>query len=474
MKKWNNGLRLALCIGLMSSSLAVRANDLSEQQMPQMTYQGKPITLEFQEIPVRAALDVLARFSGQNIVVDDSVSGNITLRLTNVPWDQVLDMIAQSQSLSIINQDGIMFISSKTLQSTGALQTRHIRLKYAMAEEVQRLIAGEKTYHSQHKKNDVVRAYNRLVPISSNVEDKTIIESERLGLLSEQGTVTVDKRTNTLIIQDNSKRLDGIVQLIEQIDIPMKQVMIEARIVSAHENFGRQLGVNFGVSGQHGKWQYASSNRSLWAMQGQLNPQELSDQDRLNVNLGVTNGVGKIAFGFLNLPNAILDLELSAMQANQHGEIISTPKVLTADKQTARISSGVQIPYQEASASGATSTSFKEASLVLEATPNITPDGKIALKLNIKNGTPITNLGNVAIQEDAIETNVLVSDGQTLVLGGIYRQNRSNGVNKVPFLGDVPVLGRLFRSDSRSDDKSELLIFITPTLVDDGIDAQKN
>lgn len=184
-----------------------------------------------------------------------------------------------------------------------------------------------------------------------------------------------------------------------------------------------------------------------------------------NVNLGVDNAMGRLAFGLLNLPDAILDLELSAMQAENQGEVISTPKVLTADKQTARISSGVQIPYQETTYSGATTTSFKEAMLLLEATPSITPDGKISLKLTIKNGNPVATLGSIAIQEDAIETNVIVEDGQTVVLGGIYRQSQQDGANKVPGLGNVPVLGRLFRHDHTANDKSELLIFITPKLV---------
>ncbi|WP_259454904.1 hypothetical protein [Moraxella catarrhalis] len=185
----------------------------------------------------------------------------------------------------------------------------------------------------------------------------------------------------------------------------------------------------------------------------------------LNVDLGVDNAMGRIAFGLLNLPDIILDLELSAMQAENQGEVISTPKVLTADKQTARISSGLQIPYQETTHSGASTTKFKEASLILEATPNITPDGKIGLKLNIKNGNPVPTLGHIAIQEDAIETNVIIEDGQTVVLGGIYRTSQNEGANKVPRLGDMPVLGRLFRHDSKAHDKSELLIFITPKLV---------
>ncbi|MFA9485722.1 MULTISPECIES: hypothetical protein [unclassified Moraxella] len=181
--------------------------------------------------------------------------------------------------------------------------------------------------------------------------------------------------------------------------------------------------------------------------------------------MGAPNPVGRIAFGLVNLPDALLDLELSAMQADQRGEVISTPKVLTADKQTARISSGTQIAYEEETSSGATNVVFKEAALVLEATPTITPDGKITLKLNVKNGTPVSNLGAIAIQEDSLETNVIVDDGQTVVLGGIYRQNNQHGVTKVPFFGDLPIVGRLFRQDNRRDNKEELLIFVTPRLI---------
>ncbi|MFB6348875.1 type IV pilus secretin PilQ [Moraxella sp. ZJ142] len=441
-------------------------------QMPTSTpnaaaiYTGKPISLEFADIPVRAVLDILADFTGINIIADDSVTGNMTIRLTNVPWDQALDVILQTRNLSIVKNGSVWLISSKTIQANQPITTEYIRLHYALADEVATLIMGEKTQRgntSRSSRTDAIRTVSPLMKYSQNEEVVTTIE--RGTLLSERGTVTVDKRTNTLIVQDVPASIANIKALIERIDIPVEQVMIEARIVSASESFGRQLGISFGAAGQIGKVQYSGASASLWSPQQDGTLTANYQNRHLNVDLGVKNAMGRIAFGLLNLPDAILDLELSAMQAQNKGEVISSPKVLTADKQTARISSGLQIPYQETTHSGAAATSFKEASLVLEATPNITPDGKITLKLNIKNGNPVTTLGNTAIQEDAIETNVIVENGQTVVLGGIYRQSQNDAANKVPVFGDVPILGRLFRHDTKGREKSELLIFITPKLV---------
>lgn len=429
-------------------------------------FSGKPVTLEFQDMPVRAAFDVLASVGGVNIIADDGVVGNVTLRLTNVAWDEALAMIAQSKQLSVERKDKLILISSQAAINKLPLQTEYIRLNYAQAEEVQALIVGEKTYHSRESStNSRTPRPVHLPQISQSESEKTVTEVARGRLLSERGTVAVDKRTNTLIIQDIAPSLDNIRRLIGQIDVPVRQVMIEARIVTAQDNFGRDLGVSFAARGRAGDVQIGGSHQTLWTMREKGMNTQGEQADNLNINLAATNAAGRITFGLLSISDLLLDLELSAMQAQKRGEIISTPRVLTTDKQTARISSGVQVPYQEASASGATSTSFKEAALVLEATPSITPDGKIALKLLVKNGTPITTLGNIAIQEDALETQVIVENGQTVVLGGIYRHALENRINKVPYLGDIPLLGRLFRFDGKVDDKSELLIFITPKLV---------
>ena len=305
--------------------------------------------------------------------------------------------------------------------------------------------------------------------------------------MSNRGTVTVDERTNTLIVKDVAASIENIHKLIGKIDIPVRQVMIEARIVSATDSFSKEIGVRWGIlsngAATNRNLLVGGSNQTLWDLKDfdvqttTVNGQtvsypkyDISRPDNLNVDLGVANPAGSIAFGLLGISDFMLDLELSAMQADNRGEVISTPKILTADKQTAKVSSGTQIPYQEASASGATTTSFKEAALSLEATPNITPDGKIALQLNITNGTPIRSLdGQVAIAEDSVSTNVIVEDGQTIVLGGVFKNSKSNGVDKVPFLGDLPYIGRAFRRDVRNNSKEELLIFVTPKLINDGI-----
>ena len=453
-----------IALGIAISTISTQA--MAEQTKVQ-TYGGEPISLQFADIPVRAVFDILAGFTGINIITDDSVTGNMTIRMHHVPWDEAFDVILRTRNLSAHKQGNVWIISSNSIQANAPIVTEYIRLHYASAEDLSALIMGEKTQRgniNQSSQQTQLPTSQTLSRLHEKQSDETITTTERGSLLSERGTVAVDKRTNTLIIQDVAASINNIKALIERIDVPVEQVMIEARIVSANENFGRQLGVSFGARGQIGNLQYAGSQASLWSMR-QDGMIAGNAESNANVNLGVDNAMGRLAFGLLNLPDAILDLELSAMQAENQGEVISTPKVLTADKQTARISSGVQIPYQETTHSGATTTSFKEAMLLLEATPSITPDGKISLKLTIKNGNPVATLGSIAIQEDAIETNVIVEDGQTVVLGGIYRQSQQDGANKVPGLGNVPVLGRLFRHDHTANDKSELLIFITPKLV---------
>lgn len=418
---------------------------------PAQQYQGERISVEFQDMPVRAVLDVLAHAGGANIVASDGVTGNITLRLNNIPWDQALDIVVDTKHLIKTVNNGVITISSSDelaqisqrraqarIQSQQhlPLQTEYIRINYADAKDILSLI--------NHKSD----------------------ASSSAAMLSDRGVANMDTRTNTLIIKDIQPNIDDILALVSRLDVPVQQVMIEARIVSANDGFSRDLGVSFGVLSNSNRLQVGGSHNALWHLRSSNHGStNITRPDHLAVDLGVANPAGRIAFGLINISDVLLDLELSAMQADRRGEVISTPKVLTADKQTARISSGMQIAYQEETSSGATNTVFKEAALVLEATPTITPDGKITLKLNVKNGTPVTNLGEIAIQEDALETNVIVDDGQTVVLGGIYRQTNNNGVIKVPFFGDLPVVGKLFRKESRSDTKEELLIFVTPKLV---------
>ena len=455
---------------------------LREPTLEEKVYSGEPLSMEFQDVEIRSVLDILAQFTEMNIVANDSVAGNITLRLINVPWDQALDIILKSKNLGKRENGNVILVAPATelaeqeareleaqqaVESFAPLRTEYIRLSYAKAQDVLTLISQGSGASSGSRSG-----------LSNTADDNNT-------LLSNRGTVTVDERTNTLIIKDVAKSIENIHDLIGKIDIPVRQVMIEARIVSATDSFSKEIGVRWGILSNG-----AATNRSLLVggsnqtladlkdfdietttVNGQTvsyPSYDISRPDNLNVDLGIANPAGSIAFGLLSLSDVMLDLELSALQADNRGEVISTPKVLTADKQTAKVSSGTQIPYQEASASGATTTSFKEAALSLEATPNITPDGKIGLQLLITNGTPVFTNGIVAINEDSISTNVTVEDGQTVVLGGIFRNRTNNDVSKVPFLGDLPYIGRAFRRDVRNNNKEELLIFITPKLINDG------
>ena len=444
---------------------------LREPTLEERTYSGAPLSLEFQDVSVRTILEVLAQHTNTNIVASDSVSGNITLRLINVPWDQALDIILKSKNLDkrvngnviwvapaaeLAKQEADELKAQQEKKVLDPLRTEYIRLNYAKAENVRTLIeAGRAT------------------------SDRS---SSNTSLLTDRGTVTIDTRTNTLIVKDTAETISNIRDLISKIDIAVKQVMIEARIVSATDTFSKELGVKWGILSQG-----AASNRNL-LVGGNLSTIDslktyttatnadgttypvysgLTAANNLSVNLGAANPAGSIAFGLLSISDLLLDLELSAMQADNKGEVISSPKVLTADKQTAKIMSGTQIPYQEASASGATSTSFVEAALSLEVTPNITPEGRIGMDLSIENGSPTIVNGATAISKDSIKTNVVVDDGQTVVLGGVFKNTLGNDVTKIPFLGDLPYVDRFFKRTSKTNNKQELLIFVTPKLVND-------
>ena len=459
---------------------------LREPTLEERVYSGEPLSMEFQDVEIRSVLDILAQFTEMNIVASDSVAGNITLRLINVPWDQALDIILKSKNLGKRENGNVILVAPATelaeqeareleaqqaVESFAPLRTEYIRLSYAKAQDVLTLIS---------------QGSGATGSASTSTIGTTNRANDNNTLLSNRGTVTVDERTNTLIIKDVAKSIDNIHKLISKIDIPVRQVMIEARIVSATDSFSKEIGVRWGIlsngAANNRSLLVGGSDQTLWDLKNfdiettTVNGQtvsypsyDISRPDNLNVDLGVANPAGSIAFGLLSMSDVMLDLELSALQADNRGEVISTPKILTADKQTAKVSSGTQIPYQEASASGATTTSFREAALSLEATPNITPDGKIGLQLLITNGTPTIINNQVAINEDSISTNVIIEDGQTVVLGGVFRNRTNNGVDKVPFLGDLPYIGRAFRRDVRSNNKEELLIFVTPKLINDGI-----
>ena len=457
---------------------------LREPTLEEKVYSGEALSMEFQDVEIRSVLDILAQFTDMNIVASDSVAGNITLRLINVPWDQALDIILKSKNLGKRENGNVILVAPSTelaeqeardlaaqqaVESYAPLRTEYIRLSYAKAADVSTLISqGSGSSGGSSGTGG-----------ANSVDNNT--------LLSNRGTVTVDERTNTLIIKDVAASIENIHKLIGKIDIPVRQVMIEARIVSATDSFSKEIGVRWGIlsngAANNRNLLVGGSNQTLWDLKDfdvettTVNGQtvsypkyDISRPDNLNVDLGVDNpAAGRIAFGLLGISDFMLDLELSAMQADNRGEVVSTPKILTADKQKAKISSGTLIPYQEsAGEGGGTKTAFKEAALSLEATPNITPDGKIGLQLLINNGTPVPVGRDIGIAQDSLETNIVVDDGQTIVLGGVFKNRSSNGVDKVPFLGDLPYIGRAFRRDVKNNSKEELLIFITTKLVNDG------
>ena len=445
-------------------------------------YTGKKISLDFQDIEVRRVLQLLADFTEINMVTADSVQGNITLRLKDVPWDQALDIILKTKNLDKRRNGSVIWIAPVTelikaeeeeakaiAQSVklAPLQTEYIQLSYAKATDIEKLITQGKNSSNGSNSN------------SSGSGSDPLGDSG--SLLSPRGTISVDPRTNTVIVNDTSIKIDQIRKMIDLLDVAVKQVMIEARIVRASTEFSKQMGVKWGLLSQgitkNNSLLVGGSDTTLWDLRKPTDDGKYTIQrpDNLNVDLGVTaQGASRIAFGLISLSDFMLDLELSALQADGYGEVISTPKVLTADKQPAKVASGTQIPYQSAEGGGAnavSTTEFVDATLSLEVTPSITPDGKIQMMLQIKNdsvGNP-TPTGQFTINKNEINTNVLVDNGETVVLGGIFEQMTNNTQTKVPFLGDLPYVGRLFRKDVKLDNKSELLIFVTPRIVNDSV-----
>ncbi|MBE9400796.1 type IV pilus secretin PilQ family protein [Acinetobacter albensis] len=445
------------------------------------SYTGKKISLDFQDIEVRRVLQLLADFTEINMVTADTVQGNITLRLKDVPWDQALDIILKTKSLDKRRNGNVIWIAPVTelikseeeeakaiAQSVklAPLQTEYIQLSYAKAVDIEKLITQGKNSSNGSNRSSGSGADSLGDSVGS--------------LLSPRGTISTDPRTNTIIVNDTSVKIDQIRKMIDLLDVSVKQVMVEARIVRASTEFSKQMGVKWGILSQginqNSDLLVGGSDTTLWDLKTPDDDGKYTIQrpQNLNVDLGVTNAAGKIAFGLISLSDFMLDLELSALQADGYGEVISTPKVLTADKQMAKVSSGTQIPYQSSKGGGAnavSTTEFIDAVLSLDVTPSITPDGKVQMLLNITSDTPgnPTPTGQLTINKNQINTNVLVDNGETVVLGGIFEQETRNGQTKVPFLGDIPYVGRLFRKDIKSDNKRELLIFVTPRIVNDSV-----
>ncbi|PKF36774.1 type IV pilus secretin PilQ [Acinetobacter proteolyticus] len=459
-----------------------RPVDNSPIKPKSQAYTGNKISLDFQDIEVRRVLQLLADFTGINMVAADTVQGNITLRLKDVPWDQALDIVLKTKNLDKRRNGNVIWIAPVTelikaeeeeakaiAQSVklAPIQTEYIKLSYSKAADILKLI--EDARDSKGAAGNGTTNTNSLA-----------LES----LLSSRGSAVADTRTNTLIINDTAQNIDKIRRMVDLLDVSVKQVMIEARIVSASTDFTKEMGVKWGILSQgitnNNDLLVGGSDTTLWNLR---KPEKNSDTggwkyeierpDNLNVDLGaVTPGASRIAFGLISLSDFMLDLELSAVQADGYGEVISTPKVMTADKQPAKIESGKKIPYTSSTGAGANAvpkTEFIDATLSLDVTPSITPEGKVMMKLNItkdSQSTP-TPTGQLTINKNQIDTNVLVDNGETVVLGGIFEQENITSQVKVPFLGDLPYVGRLFRRDLKTDNKRELLIFVTPRIVND-------
>ena len=457
----------------VSQKSSVESSGLPSNQ--NKSFKGNKVSLDFQDVDVRTVLQILAKESGMNIVASDSVTGKMTLTLKDVPWDQALDLVMQARNLdmrktgNVINvapreellaKDKAILTQQREIDELGPLYSRTFQLKYKNVEEFRKILKLDENNSSN----------------TSNNINRTI--------LSNRGSALIDPATNTLVITDNTFVLQKFEKLIAELDVPARQVMVEARIVEAEDGFSRQLGVKFGYAGSNGKnswgsnWANAGANRNSYVDKQRTlanwsrNPSQ--DIPALpawtvdpNVNLPTAAATSSIALVHA-LSSGALGLELSAQQAQNKLKIVSTPRVLTQDRKEAIIESGTEIPYQEASSSGATSTSFKKAVLGMTVTPNITPDGQIIMDIKINKDSVNSDCRATepCINTQRLNTNVMVEDGGTLILGGIYREENSEGVSKVPLLGDIPVVGNLFKSKTRSDKKTELLIFITPRIVD--------
>ncbi len=410
-------------------------------------YQGRPMTLNFQDISVRAVLQIIAGYNEFNLVTSDSVTGNITLRLDGVPWDQALDVVLRIKGLDKRMDGSILMVAPA---------------EELAAREAKDLLAKQKV-------EDLEPLYSEYIRLNyAKAEDfADLLKTDTNSIISARGSVSVDQRTNTLLIKDTAKSIESIRRMIETLDIPVQQVVIESRMVTVRDNVTEDLGVRWGFSDQQDSDGISGSLEGAESISNGTIP-DLSD--RLNVNLPITNPAASIGLHIAKLANGtLIDLELSALEEENKGEIIASPRITAANQQKARIEQGTEIPYTESASSGATTVSFKKAVLSLEVTPHITPDNKVILDLVItqdtRGETVQTGTGEaVSIDTQQIETQVLVDNGQTVVLGGIFQQQIINTTNKVPVLGDIPYVGRLFKSTSEFNEKRELLIFVTPKI----------
>lgn len=443
-------------------------DEVEKRKAERFAYSGEKLSLNFQDIEVRSVLQLIADFTDLNLVASDTVSGNITLRLQNVPWDQALDLVLKTKGLDKRKVGNVLLVAPA--DEIAARERQELEAQKQIAELAP--LRRELIQVNYAKASDMAKLF------------QSVTSAE--GGSDERGSITVDDRTNSIIAYQTQDRLDELRRIVVQLDVAVRQVMIEARIVEANVDYDKALGVRWGGNFWAGdKWSAWGKNGNLGiaddpdasdredaglppATVGQFPgiPQVPSNSPFVDLGVAGTSGIG---IGFIT-DNVILDLQLSAMEKTGSGEVVSQPKVVTADKETAKILKGTEVPYQEASSSGATTTSFKEAALSLEVTPQITPDNRIIMEVKVAKDAPdfsvTASTGGVpAIQKNEVNAKVLVADGETIVIGGVFSNTQAKSVDKVPFLGDLPFIGRVFRRDVVQDKKSELLIFLTPRII---------
>ena len=432
-------------------------------------FSGEKLSLNFQNIEVRSVLQVIADFTGLNIITSDTVTGNLTLRLKDVPWDQAMEIIMQNKGLTMRKSGNVIMVAPaeevtakekaqleaiNAIEDLEPLRTEVFVLRYQKAEAFRNILTGSNSAGSSGGSGGT---------------------SQNKSILSKRGSAVMDPRTNTLFIQDTAKKLAEIQEIINKTDVAVKQVMIESRLVIADDRFAKSLGARFGVQSA------TTPGNNQLSVGGTLangvttglgtGTTTINGNPGLNSNLPVANAFGNIAFSLFRLPaGLLLNLELSALESDKRGKVVSSPRVTTANQQKAIIEQGTKIPYLQASSSGAANVQFIDATLSLEVTPQITPDEKVIMDLLVKKDRVGTVFfGTPSIDTQRVTTQVLVANGETAVLGGIYEQTERNDVDKVPFFGDLPVLGNLFKRRTKADDRSELLIFITPKIMDESL-----
>jgi type IV pilus assembly protein PilQ len=477
IKPFGNGTRMIITPTGLFEHLAYQADNLFTLELRPLTpkeqedlkkekfgFTGERLSLNFQDIEIRAVLQLIADFTGMNLVATDTVNGNVTLRLKNVPWDQALDIILKSKGLGMRQNGNVVMVApqeeiaarerieleaQQALRELAPLRTEFIQVNYAKAGDLAALIKQEKN-----------------------------------NLLSPRGNVSVDDRTNTLLLQDTADNLSDIRRMVTTLDIPVRQVLIESRMVIANEDFSKDLGVRFGYSrndigdvvGRARPNYIIGGTRSGTISYGRGTGFTDPDTDNENyiVDLPVASPAGAIALAVGKIGSHLLQLELSALQAEGRGEVISAPRVVTASQKEALIESGTEIPYQQATSSGATSVQFKKAVLSLRVTPQITPDDRVIMDLAV-NKDSVGQIFNLvpSIDTNEVETRVFVDNGETVVLGGIFESSTNNKVDRVPFFSEIPYFGQIFRRTIASHDKQELLVFVTPRILKEGLTVNR-